>query len=113
MTHSESNNPESSEPTNAGAGPRSSTGGTLRPVGPEESPSTAAVLAVADATGRDPLDLSPPLHAFVDPDALDALAADDHRVAFDAYGRRVVVEDDVVEVRRPMVDPTAGADGDV
>lgn len=37
-----------------------------------ECPSTAFVQAVADATGRDPIDM-PPLYEFVDTDALNDL----------------------------------------
>lgn len=111
MTYSEPTDPESSESITAGAGTGTSAGETIRPIGSDEAPSTAAVLAVADATGMEPLELSPPLHAFVDPDAMDAIVVDgDNRITFDAYGHRVVVASDAVEVRRQSAGPTAGPD---
>lgn len=52
--------------------------------------STTVVHAVADATGRDPLDL-PPLYEVLETDALDALVAGEQR------GRRP--DRDVLELR--------------
>lgn len=103
MTYSEPSDSGNSEPTNAAAAP---TGGTTRAIGQDERASTAVVLAISDAAQADPMELSPPLHGFVDPDALDALVEGGvRRVAFDAYGYRVVVEEDVVEIRRPVPGP--------
>lgn len=75
---------------------------SFRRVGPDERPSTEVVLALAAATGREPTELTPPLHAFVDPEALDAILDSGRgspRIEFDAYGCRVGVEADAVEVR--------------
>ena len=39
----------------------------------DRSPTAAVIGALAEATGRDPVEL-PPLHGFVDPDVLDAIS---------------------------------------
>lgn len=98
MTSSESSGPASggSSTTWRGAIPFS------RRIGPDEYASTAVVLALAAATDTDPTELTPPLHAFVDPEALDALldrGCGAPRIEFDAYGCRIAVEGDAVEVR--------------
>lgn len=89
---------ESSDPTTAWSGPLHSS----RRIGADERPSTAVVLALAAATNAEPTELTPPLHSFVDPEAIDALldrGRDALRIEFDAYGCRVTVEGDAVEVR--------------
>ncbi|MFC3959291.1 HalOD1 output domain-containing protein [Halovivax cerinus] len=68
----------------------------------DEQPSLRVVKAVAEADGTDPATLDPPLHAAVDPSALDRVFADtpsgsrrgairfsyrDHDVTVDADGR--------------------------
>ncbi|NHN58767.1 MULTISPECIES: HalOD1 output domain-containing protein [Halorussus] len=67
--------------------------------------STAVVTAVAEAEGRSPTDLVPPLHDAVDPEALDRLFEDDRprsesepRVSFTycGYDVRVGGPNDVV-----------------
>ena len=69
---------------------------------------TAEVLgAVADRKGVDPVDLEPPLHDVVDPDALEALFADSihgtvrETVAaeFTYRGHRVLIDGGTVHVR--------------
>lgn len=80
--------------------------GIVRIVGPDERASTAVVLAVATASGTDPPELVPPLHEFVDPEALDRLVARGAAVSFDAYGYRIAADGDVIDVRRP---PDEGA----
>lgn len=75
-----------------------------RRIGADERPSTAVVLALAAATGREPTDLTPPLHAFVDPEALDVLVdggREGLRIEFEAYQCRIAVEGDVVEIDCP------------
>lgn len=90
---------DSSDPASDGSpwrGPHS------RRIGPDERASTAVVLALAAVTGADPTELTPPLHAFVDPEALDTILDRGRgapRIAFDAYGCRVAVEGDAVEIR--------------
>lgn len=69
-----------------------------RTAAPDEDLSTTIVLAVAEATDTDPLDLSPALFDVVDPDALDSLfdsAAEDTDVAlrFREWGCAVTVFD--------------------
>ena len=78
----------------------------------------AIVGEVADREGVDPLDLEPPLHDVVDPDALEALFSDsidgttreDVAVEFDYCGHRVLVDggtvrvEDTVVARRPAAD---------
>jgi len=58
-------------------------------------PSTAVVEAVADALGREPVDVSPLQH-HVDAEALDALVA--HQTAEGANGVRVTFEYEEFEV---------------
>lgn len=67
-------------------------------------PSTAVVEAVADAQGREPIDLSPLQH-HVDADALDALVAS--RTDEDGAGVRVTFEYEGFEV---TVDSDGGID---
>lgn len=78
----------------------------------------AIVGEVADLEGADPLDLEPPLHEIVDPDALEALFADsidgtvreDVAVEFHYCGYRVLVDaggvhvEDASVAREPPVD---------
>lgn len=71
-----------------------------------DEPSVAVAVAVAARERVDPVELTPPLHDVVDPDALDALFADrDARdqavsVAFDYCGYRVEISGDgTVDVR--------------
>ncbi|WP_162991396.1 HalOD1 output domain-containing protein [Halostella salina] len=64
-----------------------------------ESASAAVVDAVAEAAGVEPTDLRP-LFEFVDPDALDSLAAD-ATVRFRYAGYSVTVSTDEVVVRAP------------
>lgn len=57
------------------------------------------VSAVARVEGVDPVDLSEPVFAFVDPDALDALVASarpdtDLSVTFEAWGHEIGIEGD-------------------
>lgn len=71
------------------------------PISPDEQPSTAVVFAVADALGRDELDL-PPLGDAVDPDALNALlptASSDVTVTFRYAGFEIDVGTGAVELR--------------
>ncbi|MFW6152753.1 MAG: HalOD1 output domain-containing protein [Halobacteriota archaeon] len=62
-----------------------------------ELPSTAVIEAVADETGRDPLDMQP-LHHFIETDALDTLLSTaearghvDMEISFDYAGVSVTV----------------------
>ena len=58
-----------------------------------ERPSVAVIEAVASIDGLEPLALTPPLYARLDPEALDTvLAVDDVRVAFTYRDHRIVVE---------------------
>lgn len=63
-------------------------------------PSVSVVVEVADRKGVDPIELTPPLHQVVDPDALDALVAGpDARdptmvVTFDYQGYHVEIRGD-------------------
>lgn len=57
------------------------------------------VNAIARIEGIDPVDLSDPVFAFVDPDALDRLVASapaetDLSVAFEAWGHEIVIAGD-------------------
>lgn len=91
---------ESTEPTRSDSTTWPESGRSSRRIGADERPSTAIVLALAAATGTEPTELTPPLHAFVDPEALDDLLdCEDLLVEFEAYGCRVAVEGDAVEVR--------------
>ncbi|WP_424018975.1 HalOD1 output domain-containing protein [Halorientalis pallida] len=59
----------------------------------------SVVNAVARVEGVDPVDLSEPVFAFVDPDALDALVASSQSgtgltVVFEAWGHEIVIEGD-------------------
>ncbi|OVE83165.1 HalOD1 output domain-containing protein [Natronolimnobius baerhuensis] len=42
-------------------------------MGPGDSPSMRIVQQIADSSAVDPLDLEPPLHEILDPEALDSL----------------------------------------
>lgn len=72
----------------------------------EESITTAVLAAVAGREGVDPIDLEPPLHDVVDPDALEALFADavdgtargDVVVEFTYCGHRVRIDGGTGEV---------------
>jgi len=64
-----------------------------------ESAAVAVVDAVAEAAGVEPTDLRP-LFEFVDPDALDSVAAD-ATVRFGYAGYSVTVSADAVVVRSP------------
>jgi hypothetical protein len=75
--------------------------------GREPESLTAEVLAaVAEREGVEPIDLEPPLHDVVDPDALEALFADaidgtareDVSVEFTYRGHRVLVDGGTVHV---------------
>ncbi|AXR78041.1 HalOD1 output domain-containing protein [Natrarchaeobaculum sulfurireducens] len=71
---------------------------------PGDTPSIQVVTQVASAEGIDPVELTPPLHNVVDPDALDAFVqtADaeatiefsyrDHSVCVDGTGRVVLTQ---------------------
>lgn len=73
---------------------------------------------VADREGVDPLDLEPPLHEIVDPDALEALFSDsidgttreDVAVEFDYCGYRVLVDGGDVRVEDAAVAAEPPAD---
>lgn len=96
MTASEPDEPTSDESTAwRGALP------TSRRIDPDERASIAVVFALAAAIDADPVELTPPLHSFVDPEALDTIherGCEDLRIVFDAYGCRVTVEGDLVMV---------------
>lgn len=69
--------------------------------------SEAIIDAVAAEKGVDPVELTPPVFQYVDPDALDAMfkSADDSlEVTFTAWGRPVTVESE-----RGGYDVTVGA----
>lgn len=71
------------------------------------------VETVAEATGRDPRSLHPPLNDVVDPDALEQLIDGDGltRVSFEYSGRTVVVDGDGrVTVDEPVTAGSAIAD---
>ena len=77
------------------------------------SVSTVVVEAVAESMGVSPLELDPPLHRVVDPDALDDLfrpsraATESPRVSFTYAGHEVTVHGrGDVEVR-PEAEPVA------
>lgn len=78
----------------------------------------AIVGEVADREGVDPLDLEPPLHEVVDPDALEALFSDsidgtareDVAVEFDYCGHRVLVDGGTVRVGDVAVARDASGD---
>lgn len=98
MTSSESGESTSNDSATTWRG----TPDSSRRIGTDERPSTAIVRALSAATGAEPTELTPPLHAFVDPEALDALLdgrSEGLRIEFEAYGCRVAVEGDAVEVR--------------
>ncbi|WP_256558104.1 HalOD1 output domain-containing protein [Halomarina litorea] len=78
------------------------------------SPSVAVIEHVADHEGTDPLELSPPLHDVIDPDALDRLCTGTDsagHVAFSYCGYLVTVttDGDVSLEERAHV-PASGAD---
>lgn len=69
--------------------------------GQETESLTAEVLAaVADREGVDPIDLEPPLHDVVDPDALEALFSD----SIDGTAREGVSAEFVYRGHRVLVD---------
>lgn len=83
-------------------------------VGSEVTACETVVDAVAEATGRSPLDLRPPLSAVVDPDALDAVVShvpgSDVEVTFEYCGHVVTVRGpEDVEVD-PVDDAPQGLD---
>lgn len=69
----------------------------------EERASRTVIRAVASAENVDPIDLETPLHAAVDPDALDTLfrPGTDCRVQFTYSGYEVTVHDDGRVVLEP------------
>lgn len=112
VTSSESSDQQSNESITTGVETFSSDG-LSRPVTPNERPSTAIVLTVAAALGTDPVKLTPPLHDFVDPDALDRLVdrnEGDYRIEFDAYDCRITVDGTTVSVRTVSPDSPSLAD---
>lgn len=90
--------------TETDSDPRAADGGPTDDGGPDVPPSVRIVEAVAAETGRDPTDL-PPLHDYVDSDAIDALLGDgasddaDLHLQFSYAGVEVTVHGDgVIEV---------------
>lgn len=77
-------------------------------------PSIAVIEHVAEHEGIDPLELSPPLHDVIDPDALDRLCAGTETsglVAFSYCGYTVTVTTDgVVSLEERTHDTAAGSD---
>lgn len=80
------------------------------------SPSAAVIMAVAEATGRDPLELHPPLGDLLDADALDRVCArQGSTVSFEAWDCRVRVDSDGVHIdtipHSPLVTVNRDAQG--
>jgi hypothetical protein len=86
----------------------------------DPAPSVRVVEVVAEAEGVDPLSLSPPLAAYVDPDALDTLLdGATGSISFEAWDYRVTVTDGgsvtlspadaTAEESRPDLVPPGGA----
>lgn len=71
------------------------------PVGDDESPSEATVLAVAEHLDENAAEIEPELHDRIDPDALDRLTGSDGVVIeFQYHGRQIRVHNETqVEVR--------------
>ena len=70
----------------------------------DESISQTVIMAVAEATDVDPIDLDPRISDVIDPDALDRLfetGQSEMRLKFSMAGRQVIVHADYVVVVSP------------
>ncbi len=74
----------------------------IYPVGDDESPSEATVLAVAEHLGTNAAEVEPELYDYIDPEALDRLTGSPGVVIeFRYHDRQVRVRDGTqIEVRR-------------
>lgn len=91
--------------TNEGsAGPDLPSGDRTYPIRRDELASEVVYTAIAELTGRSPMELTP-LASAIDPDALNALVATDDSlrdpgyVSFDYEGYRITVTDDELALR--------------